>query len=207
MDNIIGIGALTDQSSSNDIFDKLMKTQYENRILVINQEIDDCMIEDFMLHILNWNRFDIDVPKEKRRPIKIYMNSAGGDVMITAALIDLIEQSETPIWGINIGLAASAAYQIFIACHKRISLKNGIFLQHDGNVSVSTSGNKARNVMEFFDSLDDLFKAQVLNRTTMTEEFYNKMYDQEFWFFATQGKELGVVDEIIGEDCTINDIL
>lgn len=201
------ITAIAGQTVSNDLYEKLAKTQYENRILVINQEIDDCMVEDCMLHIINWNRLDKDIPVEKRKPIKIYINSSGGDVMITSALIDLIEQSRTPVWGINIGLAASAAYQIFIACHKRVSLKNGIFLQHDGSVSVSTTGNKARNVMDFFNSLDELFKNHVLKKTKMSEEFYDKMYDQEFWFFATQGKELGIVDELIGEDCSIDDIL
>ena len=127
--------------------------------------------------------------------------------MISAAMISLIEESVTPVWGINIGLAASAAYQIYLSCHKRISLKNGIFLQHDGSVSVSTSGNKARNVMDFFNSLDDLFKKHVLGRTNMSEEFYDKMYDQEFWFMAEQGKELGVVDAVVGVDVPLADIL
>ena len=199
--------AMTGQTQPDEIFDEMMKEQHNNRILIINQDINDCLVEDCMLHILSWNREDKDIPKEFRKPIKIYFNSQGGDVMISAAMISLIEESVTPIWGINIGLAASAAYQIYLSCHKRISLKNGIFLQHDGSVSVSTSGNKARNVMDFFNSLDDLFKKHVLGRTNMSEEFYDKMYDQEFWFMAEQGKELGVVDAVVGVDVPLTDIL
>lgn len=199
--------AMTGQTQPDEIFDEMMKEQHNNRILIINQDINDCLVEDCMLHILSWNREDKDIPKEFRKPIKIYFNSQGGDVMISAAMISLIEESVTPVWGINIGLAASAAYQIYLSCHKRISLKNGIFLQHDGSVSVSTSGNKARNVMDFFNSLDDLFKKHVLGRTNMSEEFYDKMYDQEFWFMAEQGKELGVVDAIVGVDVPLTEIL
>lgn len=199
--------AMTGQTQPDEIFDEMMKEQHNNRILIINQDINDCLVEDCMLHILSWNREDKDIPKEFRKPIKIYFNSQGGDVMISAAMISLIEESVTPVWGINIGLAASAAYQIYLSCHKRISLKNGIFLQHDGSVSVSTSGNKARNVMDFFNSLDDLFKKHVLGRTNMSEEFYDKMYDQEFWFMAEQGKELGVVDAVVGVDVPLADIL
>ena len=199
--------AMTGQTQPDEIFDEMMKEQHNNRILIINQDINDCLVEDCMLHILSWNREDKDIPKEFRKPIKIYFNSQGGDVMISAAMISLIEESVTPVWGINIGLAASAAYQIYLSCHKRISLKNGIFLQHDGSVSVSTSGNKARNVMDFFNSLDDLFKKHVLGRTNMSEEFYDKMYDQEFWFMAEQGKELGVVDAVVGVDVPLTDIL
>lgn len=199
--------AMTGQVQTDEIYDAIMKENHDNRILIINQDISDCLVEDCMLHILSWNRDDKDIPKELRKPIKIYFNSQGGDVMISAALISLIEESVTPIWGVNIGLAASAAYQIYLSCHRRISLKNGIFLQHDGSVSVSTSGNKARNVMDFFNSLDELFKTHVLGRTTMDEAFYDKMYDQEFWFMAEQGKDLGVVDEIVGVDVPLTEIL
>ncbi len=193
--------------NKDELLDELMQIQHDNRILVINQEIDDFMVEDCMLHILAWNRDDKDILPERRAPIKIYLNSQGGDVMIAATLISLIKESQTPVWGVNIGLAASSAYQIFIACHKRISLKNGIFLQHDGSVSVSTSGSKARNTMDFFDSLDELFKNNVIDNTNMDSDFYDDVYQKEFWFMATKAKELGVVDQIVGEDCSLDDIL
>lgn len=61
--------------------------------------------------------------------------------------------------------------------------------------------------MDFFNSLDELFKTHVLGRTTMDEAFYDKMYDQEFWFMAEQGKDLGVVDEIVGVDVPLTEIL
>ncbi len=201
------LAAALNSQYSNDLLDEVMRIQHDNRILVINQEIDDCMIEDCILHILAWNRDDRDVPPDKRKPIRIYFNSTGGDSFIASSIINVIENSRTPIWGINLSLVASAAYHIYLSCHKKISLKNGIFLQHDGQVTVSSSGGKAKNTMSFFDQLDEVFKQHVIQSTNMDEEFYDKMYDQEFWFFAPKAKELGVVDWIIGEDCQLEDIL
>ena len=56
--------------------------------------------------------------------------------------------------------------------------------------------------------MEERTKQHVLKYTKMTEEFYDKHYDQEYWMYANdKGKEFGMVDYIIGEDCTIDDIL
>ena len=42
----------------------------------------------------------------------------------------------------------------------------------------------------------------------MTEEFYDEHADREFYIYADDAKKtLGCVDYIIGEDCTLDDIL
>ena len=94
-----------------------------------------------------------------------------------------------------------------ISAHERIAWKNSIFLQHDGEVCVSNSRSKAKDTMKFFDSMEERTKQYVLERTKMTEEFYDKIYEQEYWMYADEAKDLGVVDKIIGQDCTFDDIL
>jgi ATP-dependent protease ClpP protease subunit len=61
--------------------------------------------------------------------------------------------------------------------------------------------------MKFFDCMEERTKEYVLERTKMTEEFYDKIYEQEYWMYADEAKDLGVVDKIIGVDCTFDDIL
>ena len=41
----------------------------------------------------------------------------------------------------------------------------------------------------------------------MTEEFYDKIYEQEYWMYASEAKELGCIDYIIGKDCDLDEIL
>ena len=62
--------------------------------------------------------------------------------------------------------------------------------------------------MKFFEEMEERTKQHVLKYTKRTEEFYDKHYDQEYWMYANdKGKELGMVDYIIGEDCDLDDIL
>ena len=61
--------------------------------------------------------------------------------------------------------------------------------------------------MAFFNSLDERIKNHVTSKTKITSEFYDSIYDKEYYMYANEeGKELGCVDYIIGEDVTINDI-
>lgn len=180
----------------------------EHRTIIFNQEVDDNVIEDAVLYILRWNREDKDIPIEKREKIKIIINTTGGDMWAGQGLIDGILASETPVIGIGIGLVASAGFLAFLACHERITLKNTTLLMHDGNINISNSSRKVQQTLDFFVSeMEKRNKEFVLSRTNMTEEFYDDKYDQEFYFYPSTGKELGVVHKIIGEDCDINYIL
>ena len=192
---------------NDDLYTEIIKENLEQRTLVLNDEINDAILENYILYIIKWNREDQDLPIEKRKPITIYINSPGGSSMDGFNLCDVIMQSKTPVRGICFALAASMGYHIYLACHDRIAWKNSIFLQHDGEVCVSNSRSKAKDTMKFFDSMEERTKQYVLERTKMTEEFYDKIYEQEYWMYADEAKELGVVDKIIGLDCMIEDIL
>ena len=61
--------------------------------------------------------------------------------------------------------------------------------------------------MTFFDAMEKRSKDFILSRTKMSGEFYDSVYEQEFWFDANQAVELGVVHKIIGVDCSLDDIL
>lgn len=193
--------------SDDSLFEELRREYIDNRILVINEDITDCIIDDYITYILKWNRDDLDVPAEKRKKIKLYINSAGGDAIAAFNLIDVIMQSKTPIMGVGMSLVASAAYYIFIACHDRVTFRNTILLQHDGTVNIQNSGNKAKDTMRFIEDMDRRTKQFVLDHTKISSEFYDEKDDQEYYMFPQEAKELGCIDKIIGENCDIDYIL
>lgn len=194
---------------SNDLYEEMIRENLDKRILVLNQEITESVLEDYILYILKWNYEDKEagIPADKRRVITIYVNSPGGSSMDGFSMVDVMLQSVTPIRTICFGLAASMGYHIMLAGHDRIAFSNSIFLQHDGEVAVQNSTSKARDTMRFFENMGKRTKDYVLNRTKMSEEFYDKVYDQEYWFYADEAKELGCIDKIIGEDISFNEIL
>ena len=54
----------------------------KDREILWNDLIDDGMI-DIPMYILKWNKEDSGLPVEKRKPIKIYINSDGGAANVT----------------------------------------------------------------------------------------------------------------------------
>lgn len=192
---------------NNPLTDETIRAFLEKRVLVFNGEVDEQVMTDYILHILKWNDEDKDIPIEKRKKIKVYISTPGGSTFSAWAMIDVIENSKTPIVGVCFDMCASAGFYIYIACHERIAFKNSAILEHDGEIAIQNSAKKAKDVMEFFNDMDQRFKQHVLDHTKIDSEFYDNIYETEFWFFADKGKELGVVDKIIGEDVDINYIL
>lgn len=194
-------------TGTNDLYTELMRENLDKRILVFNDGVDENVVENYILYILKWNAEDKDLPIEKRQPITIYLSCPGGNCFDGFNMVDVIMNSKTPIRGIVFSLAASMGYHILLACHERIAFKNSVLLQHDGQVGIQNSTSKARDTMRFFDSMEARTKDYVLAHTAMTEEFYDKIYDQEYYMYADEAKKLGCIDKIIGEDCDIDEIL
>lgn len=194
---------------SETIYDELIRENLENRVLIFNQDVNDTLIEDYIMYILRWNREDKDIEDvSKRKVITLILNSCGGDVFIGfGAMCNCIEQSKTPIRVVGMGLVASMAFYIYICCPERFAFKDTVLLMHDGELSASNSGSKFKDVAAFFDNMDKRTKEHVLKYTKITEEFYDNHYDKEYYVYADDAKELGCVDHIIGEDCTLDDIL
>jgi len=195
-------------NTSDEFYNEIMRNCLDNRVLVFNRSVDESLIEDMILYILKWNRDDKDVPKEKRKPITILIHSPGGEVFSGNAFVNVLLASETPTRAVGIGIVASAAFDIFLACDERICWSRSIFLIHDGALDISTSSKKMRDVVTFFtESMVQKDKDFILSRTNMDEDFYNDIYGEEFYFYADKAKEYGVVHKIIGEDCDLSYIL
>ena len=148
-----------------------------------------------------WNQVDDEagLEPEKRTPIKIFIDSNGGDLCATFTMIDAISMSKTPVYTINIGAAYSGGFFIFIAGHKRYSYSLSTFLYHEGSTANIGDAGKFRNFADFYDKQLDMLKQITLKYTNITEEIYNLHKKDDFWMTADEALELGVCDEIIKE--------
>ncbi len=187
-------------------YNAIIAENLDRRILIFNDDVNDFILEDYILYIIKWNREDEHIPRENREPIKIYINSGGGSVLSANMFKDVIIQSETPVIGVGFDLVASAAYHIYLACDERIAFESSTILQHDGQIMIENSNKKAKDTMKYLEQMDDKLKEFVLNRTNIDSDFYDQVYETEFYMSAEQAKELGVVHEIIGIDCGLEKI-
>lgn len=145
----------------------------------------DASIASFIVEqILDINRIDDGIDPEEREPIRLYINSPGGDVTEGFALISAIEISKTPIYTINMGQWSSMAFLIGIAGHKRFSLPKASFLMHDGSIFLYGSANKVKDRVEFENRFEnEVVKPFVLAHSKMLEEDYDKYVRLFLYFF------------------------
>ena len=195
--------------NNDDLYQEMIKENLEQRILIFNDEVNDMVIENYIMHILKWNREDRDrkIPVEARKKIWVILNSPGGEKLAGMMFLDIVKQSITPINCLIISLAASMASYIPMVCKETYAFGNSVVCLHDGEVGVVQTTRKANDTMNFIKACDEKLDDIVLNNTKITEDYLNEIADREYYIFAKEAKELGIVDYIVGEDCTIDDIL
>lgn len=180
----------------------------DNRRLYINCDIGPDIIDSTVYQILRFNRMDKGIPVKKRKPIVLYLNSAGGSEIDGFGLIDAITNSKTPVYTVNQAQCSSMAFLILIAGAKRFSMTHAQFLMHEGGLGTNDSTSKVRDRIDFMTGeYEEMIKEYVTNKTKITSELYDQKYRVEWYFLPEKAKELGVIDQIIGVDCDIDAIL
>lgn len=171
----------------------------------INREIYIAGVDDEMscgveAMIRFWNRCDEQegIPVSERKPIKIYVDSWGGELIAAFTIINAIELSKTPVWTIAVGAAYSAGFFIYITGHKRFAYNYASFLFHEGSTgSTSVDAHKFRNYADFYTVQLNQLKEHTLRYTKLTEEDYRRVQKDDYWLTAEQAIEKGIVDEIL----------
>ena len=162
-------------------------------------EIDTNVADSVDSYIRFWNRMDDeeDTPLEKRQPIKVYIDSGGGDLMATFTIIDAIKLSKTPVYTINIGMAYSGGFFTFLAGHHRVCYKNSSFLFHEGSTAQWGDAHKFNNFADFYKRILKRLKNHVIEHTDITEEEYEKHIKDDWWLTPEEALEYGICDEIL----------
>ena len=167
-----------------------------NREILWNADID-CTTIDIPMYILKWNKEDRGKPTEDRKPIKIFINTDGGELNTIMHVIDVIELSKTPVVTIALGKALSAGGYLLMAGHKRYVFKNTRCLIHDGIGGFYGDIGKHVDTMEFTKRQESVIRQFVLDKTNITEEEYDSNYRRDWWLFSDEIVEKGIADEII----------
>lgn len=179
----------------------------KQRKLFLNVDVEQLSVADIVKHIMQYNKEDKGIDPKDRLPILLYVTSNGGEVDAGFELIDIIQSSKTPVYTINLGYQYSMGFLIGLAGHKRFATQNAKFLMHDGSNFVYNSGAKAQDQMEFQRKVEERVKQYILSRSKLTSEEYDSKLRVEWYLFASEAKDKGFVDYIIGEDCDIDEVI
>jgi ATP-dependent protease ClpP protease subunit len=183
--------------SLETVIDKV-NTSKRNIFLADVEEETGAAIET-LIRLYNEIDNELEIPKEERVPIKIFVNSNGGALESALTICDAISLSSTPIWTINTGKAYSCGALIFLCGHKRYTFPNASFLIHEGSVNgrVAMDRNKFDNFSDFYKTQVIKTKGIICEKTLISEELYSEHEKDDWWFDANTALELKVADEVV----------
>lgn len=201
MDNVLnGILVGVPESTANmQLPDPILRDYYrdeEDRIFWLDESVGDCAT-DLIKMIIRCNKEDKGKPVEDRKPIKIFIDSPGGDVTFMWSVINMIETSKTPIWTINYCTAFSAAAEILASGHQRYAFKGTNVMVHLGSCSYSGDVANVETTKKYFDNLSKKTVDHLINRTKINPKMFKKKTLTDWFMDENEALENGIIDKII----------
>lgn len=178
----------------------LQRFDFFNRSIYITEEIThETGIQVYQL-INFWNKVDRTDNIENPIPIKIYIDTPGGDIEATLSIISSIKASRTPVYTYTIGNGFSAGFFIGICGHKRFGAKYSSYLYHGGTFGDIGDVHKVFQRSDFYHRQLALLKEIVLENTKITEAEYDSHYKDDWFMLSEEALKYGVIDEILTKD-------
>ncbi|MEK7586422.1 MAG: ATP-dependent Clp endopeptidase proteolytic subunit ClpP [Patescibacteria group bacterium] len=172
-----------------DIYSRLLR----ERIIFLGGPIDDHVANIIIAQLLFLESED------SKKDIKLYINSPGGSVTATLAMIDTMDHVAPDVSTICVGMAASGGALVLGAGAKgkRLALPNSEIMIHQplGGTEGQASDIEitARHIIKTKDNLNKMlarFTGQPLERI-------DKDVDRDFFMSADEAKKYGLIDEVI----------
>ncbi len=171
-----------------DIFSRLLK----ERIIFLTGPIDDHIANLVVAQLLFLEAED---PK---KDIFLYINSPGGSVSSTLAMIDTMHHVKPDVATVVVGMAASGGALVLSqgAKGKRFALPNAEVMIHQplGGAQGQASDIEitARHILATRDRLNKML-AKATGKTLAQIE---KDVDRDFFMTADEAKKYGIIDEV-----------
>jgi len=179
-----------------DIFSLLLK----ERIIILGTPIND-QIANLTVAQLLWL-----ASEDSSKPIRMYINSPGGQVYAGMAIYDTMQQVECPISTVAVGFTASFGTILLAAGTQgmRYALPNATIHLHQplggARGQASDIAIQAQEILRLRSDLN-----QILSKHTgQTIERIQKDTDRDLYMSATQAREYGLVDQVLDNSQGVN---
>jgi len=172
-----------------DIYSRLLK----DRIIFLGSAIDDAVANTVIAQLLFLESED------KKKDIKLYINSPGGSVTAGMAIYDTMQYVKSDISTICIGSAASMGALLLAAgaSGKRFALPNSSIMIHQimGGAEGQATDIKIR--AEYILKLKDRLNKVLVKHTGQTLAKIEKDTDRDYYMTAEEAKKYNLIDKIV----------
>ena len=183
------------KAGADPLAEKFLKTRQIILSGEINKELAEKIVRDLLM-----------MEADSDEPIRMYIDSPGGDVEAGFAIFDMIRFINAPVTLIGMGLVASAAALILLAVPKerRVALPNSQYL-----IPQPMSGIKGV-ATDIEIHAQELAKTRAKLNKIISEatgkdiEQVTKDTDRDYWLNAEEAVNYGLVSRIIEKRADLN---
>ena len=137
-----------------------------------------------------------------KKSINVVIHSIGGDVFAANAIYSALVMNKATITGTIIGICASAATIVLMACDSRRIAKNAILMTHNPSISLrgSYQADELLRLAEITNQVKKSIVAAYMERLDKTEDEINQLMDEESWYVGQEAVDAGFCDSVIEPD-------
>ncbi len=181
-----------DEDTKQAAPDLLMHRMLKTRTILLSGEINKDLAERTVRQLLLLEDMGDD-------PIRIFIDSPGGDADAGYAIFDMIRFVKPAVWTIGMGLVASAASIIQLAAPKerRIGLPNSHYLIHQPLSGIRGVATDIEIHARELDKLRDRINKLIAKETGLGAEQVEKDTDRDFWMNAEEAVKYGLISRVV----------
>lgn len=170
------------------INEKLLKTRSIMLSGEINKESAELVIKQLLV-----------LEGESNDPVRIFINSPGGDVDAGYAIFDMVRFVTCPVIMIGMGLVASAAALVLLAvpAERRLALPNSTYLIHQPMSGMKGVATDIEIHALHLEKLRTKLDALIASETGKSAEQVNKDTERDHWLSSSEALSYGLVSRII----------
>ena len=172
----------------DEMSQKMLKTRTILLTGEINKELGEKIVRQLLL-----------LEADSDEPIKIFIDSPGGDADAGYAIYDMIRFIKPDVYTIGMGLVASAGALVLLAApiDKRIGLPNSHYLIHQPLSGMKGVASDLQIHAEEIEKLRNKINILISNETGQTVEKVSGDTDRDFWMSASESVEYGLLSKIV----------
>ena len=181
-----------DKEKTNAILDPLATRMLKTRTILLSGDINKELAEKTIRQLLLLEDMSSD-------PIRIFIDSPGGDADAGYAIFDMIRFIKPEVWTIGMGLVASAAAIIQLAAPKerRLGLPNSHYLIHQPLSGIRGVATDIEIHAKELEKLRGRINSLIAQETGTPAEQVEKDTDRDYWMSAEEAVNYGLISKVI----------